>query len=201
MVKLVYFLGTLAASGLSVFGIRAAYDQPAYRVVRRLAADVEIRAYAPRVMVETSMAGESEGEAFGRLFRYITGANQGKAMIAMTVPVEQAPQRIAMTVPVETQGGTEMMRFYLPPSVAAAGAPQPTEKGVHLVALPAVTMGVVRFSGSLTEASRAFQTARLRTVLEQAGKPASGNPLYLSYDPPFTVPFLRRNEVALQITP
>jgi hypothetical protein len=81
--------------------------------------------------------------------------------------------------------------------VASAGAPSPTDPLVHLVTAPAVTWGVIRFSGVATSGSRAKETALLRAGLAQAGKRAEGSPIYLSYDPPFAIPFLRRNEVAL----
>jgi hypothetical protein len=88
MDKILYYAVTLLESVLGVFGIRSFYDQPRYAVVDRLDRGVEIRAYEPRVAVETDARGQGDGEAFGRLFRYITGANQAGDRIAMTVPVE-----------------------------------------------------------------------------------------------------------------
>ncbi|GEP12590.1 hypothetical protein MMMDOFMJ_3493 [Methylobacterium gnaphalii] len=125
MGKFVYYLKTLLESVLSVFGIRALYEQPPYTVVERLERGVEVRSYGERLVVETDARGQGDNEAFGRLFRYIAGANQGGNMIAMTTPVEAAGRRIAMTVPVEqSAGGT--MRFFLPRRLAEAGAPEPT---------------------------------------------------------------------------
>ena len=198
MSKLVYFLATFGESVLSVFGIRSTYEQPSYRVVQVVEAGVEIRAYAPRVAVETPIKGPGDSAAFGRLFRYITGANTAATTMKMTAPVEKAGQAIAMTVPVEMSGGMARMRFFLPASVAA-DAPVPTDKDVHLVSLPAVTLGVVRYSGIATEDARTRQTARLRSALTRAGRTVTGEPIMLSYDPPFALPFVRRNEVALQV--
>ena len=202
MSKLFYFLTTFVDSGLSVFGVRAPYAQPKYEVVQSISPAVEIRAYAPRTVVETDIAGGDQGQAFGRLFRYITGANAGGHTVAMTVPVEQS-RLIAMTVPVETgamkTGAAQVMRFYLPPDVTKDGAPAPTEKGVRIAALPAVTMGVIRYSGTATDESRAAQAARLRAALGGAKRAWVGEPVFFAYDPPFAIPYLRRNEVALEL--
>jgi hypothetical protein len=195
-----YYLGAAGESALSVFGIRSPYEQPPYQVVGQLPDGVEIRAYGARVAVETPMRGGNDGEAFGRLFRYITGANQADAKIAMTVPVEMAPEKIAMTVPVE-MSGDQVMRFYLPRAVVAHGPPRPTDKLVHVVTLPAREFAVLRFSGTITDASRAKHQARLLAALAGAGRRAEGAPALLSYDPPFALPFVRRNEVAVRLAP
>jgi hypothetical protein len=198
MSSFLYYLGAAGESALSVFGIRAPYDQPKYQVVGHLADGVEIRAYGQRTVVETPMRAGNDGEAFGRLFRYITGANQSDAKIAMTVPVEMAPQRIPMTVPVETTGD-QVMRFYLPKAVVAKGPPAPTDKLVHIVTLPPAEFAVLRFSGTISDESREKHEKALLAAVAGAGKHVDGAPLLLTYDPPFALPFVRRNEVAVQI--
>jgi hypothetical protein len=198
MDKLVYILVTLVESVLGVFGVRTLYEQPRYTVRDHLDRGVEIRSYAPRLAVETDARGQGDGAAFGRLFRYITGANRAGSRIAMTAPVEAAGQRIAMTVPVE-QGSGGTMRFFLPRSVAEAGAPAPTEADIRLVEVPAERLAVLRFSGRATPEARAEQEGILTEVLAAAGLKASGPPLFMGYDPPFAIPFLRRNEVAVRL--
>lgn len=198
MALVLYYLVTLLESVLGIFGVRALYEQPAYTVVQRLDHNVEIRAYAPRLAVETDARGQGDGAAFGRLFRYITGANRAAGRIAMTAPVETGGQRVAMTVPVE-QGPGGTMRFFLPRTVAEAGAPEPTEPGVRLVEVPAERIAAVRFSGRVTPERRAAQEAILLRTLAEAGLTAHGPPIFMGYDPPFAIPFLRRNEVAVRL--
>lgn len=198
MSRLVYYFHTVLASALSVVGVRDLYDQPAYRVLQTISPTVEIRAYQPRVAAETATADGDDGAAFQRLFRYITGANADNRTIAMTAPVQES-RMIAMTAPVQISDNAMTMRFFLPPDVAAKGAPQPTDPRVHIISMPAITLGVIRYSGVPTRASRDDETARLRKALAGSGKTATGAPIYFYYDPPFTIPFLRRNEVALQI--
>lgn len=200
MDKFLYYLVTFLESALSVVGIRATYEEPRYAVVERLDRGVEIRAYDGRVAVETDARGQQDGEAFGRLFRYITGANAGGARIAMTAPVETGGRLIAMTVPVE-QGAGGTMRFYLPRSVAETGAPEPTEPGVRLARIPPERLAVLRFSGSATAEAREAQARILAEVLDKAGRKPAERPFFMGYDPPFSIPFLRRNEVAVRLPP
>jgi hypothetical protein len=198
MSSFLYYLAAAADSALGVFGIRSPYEQPPYQVVGHLADGVEIRAYGPRVAAQTPMRAGNSGEAFGRLFRYITGDNQGDAKIAMTVPVEMAPQRIAMTVPVEMTGD-QVMRFFLPHKLAAHGPPVPKDPLVRIVTLPPQDFAVLRFSGTITDESRAEHEKQLLAAVTGAGRHAEGAPSVLSYDPPFALPFLRRNEVAVRL--
>ena len=185
-----------------MFGIRSAYEQPRYHVIETLSPAVEIRDYDARDAAETTTR-DGEAAAFGRLFRYITGANVAGAALAMTAPVEEAspgpPQPIAMTIPVERSAEPAVMRFFLPQAVVAAGAPVPKDSAVVVVHLPAARLGVIRFSGRATPSVRDGEAALLRTALDRAHWAPQGNPVYLSYDPPFTLPFLRRNEVAFRV--
>jgi hypothetical protein len=203
MSSFLYYLATAGESVLSVFGVRGTYEQPKYTVVGHIDPDVELRAYPQRVAVETTMRNGNDGEAFGRLFRYITGANKAADKIAMTVPVEMKPptggEKIAMTVPVQVGGSENTMRFFLPQSVVAKGPPAPTDPLVHIVTLPPQTFAVLRFSGVIDDAVRDAHEKALLAAVKGAGKQIEGTPSVLSYDPPFAVPFLRRNEVAVQV--
>ena len=139
-----------------------------------------------------------KGAAFGRLFRYITGANTAGNSMATTSPAEHTPRLVPMTVPVELSGGRATMRFFLPASLASH-PPAPTDGSVHVVRLPAITLGVVRYSGIATGTVRTRQAARLRSALVRAGRTPTGEPSAFSYDPPFALPIVRRNEIALQV--
>jgi hypothetical protein len=198
MSEFFYYLGAAADSFLGVFGVRAPYEQPAYQVVGHLPDGVEIRSYGARVAAETPITRGNDGAAFGRLFRYITGANQGDAHIAMTVPVEMTSRPIAMTVPVEMTGDG-VMRFFLPHKVVTDGPPKPADTLVHIVTLPPAEFAVLRFSGTISDASREAHEKQLLAAVTGAGKHAVGAPSLLSYDPPFALPFLRRNEIAVRL--
>lgn len=210
-----YFVQLALESMLGVAGIRL-YEEPAYTVVAALAPQAEVRRYAPRLAAEVEVDVPEEAardsdragrdEAFRLLFRYIAGANRaGEApgKIAMTMPVEtaSAPERIAMTAPVETRSGAGRvrMRFFLPASFSRADAPVPQDARVRLVDVPAETLAVLRFSGGLDLREEARRQAELLEALASSGWRARGTPIAYYYDAPFTIPFLRRNEVAVPV--
>jgi hypothetical protein len=205
MSAVLYYMLTFAESIAGVFGIRAPYEQPHYVVVQDLGQNIEIRQYDPREAIEATIDGpdrdKAASEAFGLLFRYITGANQGAQKIAMTVPVRTASERIAMTAPVQTSstGGQVSMRFFLPKSVSEAGAPAPLDPHLHLVQVPASTIAALRYSGIATQQTRDHYAAILMGVLAKSRWKPQGGIFQLNYDPPFAIPFLRRNEVAVDV--
>lgn len=207
-------LGSIAAAalltGCSLVGIRSGYEQPAYTVVEQLDEQLEIRRYAPRLAVETvidgSKAGDQSNTAFRRLFAYISGANEASSEVTMTVPVEAAAptETIAMTVPVESgssDGERDVMRFFLPSSYTLETAPRPTDPSIQVVALPDVNLAVLRFSGSWSKDNVADRRRDLLDRLNGSGWRPIGTPTTMFYDPPWTLPFFRRNEVAVTVKP
>ena len=193
--KFFYYARTFAAAGLSVSGIRASYEQPPYTVRADLGGGLEIRDYPATMAAEAT--DTTERGAFGLLFNYIAGGN-----IAMTSPVRREPAAIAMTTPVRIDaaaGSGVAMRFFLPARTAAM-PPEPVDPRVRLVAVPASTVAALRFGGNPTaSARRANETALLSRLAETTWRP-SGSPWCLAYDPPFAIPFLKRNEIAVTVS-
>jgi hypothetical protein len=193
-------------SGCSVFGIRSGYEQPAYTVVEQIEQTVEIRDYGSRLAAEATVeAGNAEAgrnDTFRLLFDYISGANQSQSEVAMMAPVEVGSEKIAMTAPVETavaDDGRYTMRFFLPSTYTRATVPQPTDPRVRIVELPEMTVAVERFSGSRDEDSVKRRKAQLLNSPELSGWRPIGAATSLFYDPPWTLPFLRRNEVVVPV--
>lgn len=208
--KVIYYATTFAEACLAVFGASWLFEQPAYTVTRDLGADVEIRAYGPAIAAETTAAAETKDKAsaaaFRLLFDYITGANAGNQTVAMTAPVEQRASLIAMTAPVRVDASAVdgearvTMRFFLPAAVAPS-PPVPTDPAVRIVTTQAATIAALRFSGHSTEASIAEKQAALLARLNDSGWTPTGAPWFLGYDPPFTLPWFKRNEVAVEVQP
>jgi hypothetical protein len=200
-----YYLLTFAESVTSVFGLRFPYEQPRYAVLQDLGQNVEVRQYEPRLAIEAVVDDRDREKAanvgFGLLFRYITGANRHEQKIAMTVPVRTESERIAMTTPVQTTGGPDRvtMRFFLPEAVARAGAPAPLDARLHLVQVPAAMIAALRYSGVSTPVDRDHHAAILMGVLAKSAWKPVGEVFQFNYDPPFTISFLRRNEVAVAV--
>ncbi|WP_178915141.1 heme-binding protein [Natronomonas gomsonensis] len=191
--------GVIAGFGAAKLYQRAATETVPYTVVARLD-DVELRRYPESVVVET--VADSRPAAFRRLFKYITGENAGTTEIEMTAPVELSANgaTISMTAPVEIGGEDgSRMRFYLPAEYDIESAPRPTEDSVELLEIPERTVAVRRFSWRPTEARIDSETEALLDKLEAANVPLAGEPFFMGYDAPWTLPFLRRNEVAVEV--
>ena len=198
---------TLLAGIGQLVGIRAGTEQPPYEVVGRVG-DAEIRRYAPQIAAEAVVEGPVEtarNEGFRRVAGYIFGDNTAKASVAMTAPVVQGrepsggSQSIAMTAPVVQQpAGAESwsIQFIMPSKYTMATLPQPNDPRVRLVEIPARTFAVVRFSGLGRDDAVARHEKALDAALAGSSWRAVGEPVTWYYDPPWTVPFLRRNEVA-----
>jgi len=204
----ILFVCSLLIAGCSVFGNRSGYEQPGYKVVESLGESTEIRAYEPRVAAEARVENEDLDEgrdaAFRLLFDYITGSNRTAAKIAMTVPVESTgtSEKIAMTAPVEssrTGDNRVYMRFFLPARFDRETAPRPLDPRITIVDVPVQTVAVLRFSGFGGEDTVAEKKRELlRSLATTPWKPLSDSVVYF-YDPPWTLPFFRRNEVVVAV--
>ena len=193
----------LLLGACSVVGVRSGTEEPAYETLGT-EAGLEIRRYAVRLAAETrveadEMAARSEG--FSRLAGYIFGGNAGASRIAMTAPVAQAGARIAMTAPVAQASGadSQSIRFFLPS--ALRDPPAPKDARVRIVEVPGETVAVYRFTGSIAPDAIAAARARLLAALPATSWVAAGEPVTWFYDPPWTIPTLRRNEIAIPVTP
>ena len=193
----------------SFLGIRSGLEHSNYEVLEVLSKDLEIRRYGSRRAIETTLQGrdreKARRRAFRRLFNYISGANEPGSKIAMTAPVEtatgagQTNAKIAMTAPVSTAASNNaiLMRFFLPSGLSTETIPGPTDPQVRVVTVPEQTMAARSFSGRASEGDVAAQKNRLTDELASTHWEAQGAVTAYFYDPPWTLPFLRRNEVVV----
>lgn len=207
--KLAAVAAALLTSACSTVGVRSGTEEPAFTEVARVGA-VEIRTYGERIAAQTVVTGSSEAarnRGFQRLAGYIFGGNTARTSIAMTAPVAQAgdgrSQSIAMTAPV-AQGSVGQDRwtiqFFMPSEYTMASLPVPQDPAVVLAVVPAETYAVLRFSGLGSARAVAEKEAELDAALTGSGWAAAGDPVVWFYDPPWTLPPLRRNEVAVRVT-
>ncbi len=201
----------LIETGGSVLGVRHGTEEPVHTAVQ-LAKDVEIRRYRERIAAETTVRADEEAArniGFRRLAGYIFGKNHAAQRIAMTAPVAEQPdgargEKIAMTAPVGQQAadnGQWVIRFFMPADKTMKSLPRPDDPAVKLVTVPAQTIAVRRFSGDRSPRAVASQTAALIDVLREYGFETTGTPAAWFYDPPWTLPMLRRNEIAVLVNP
>lgn len=215
-------LGIVTAASLaacSAFGGKAA-EEPAYDVVTE-DGNFQVREYAGYAVAETMVSPPYDSASrigFGRLVRYISGANSGSRKIRMTAPVELEPQgeKITMTAPVLlgpvgysgasqepglTGAAIETWRvaFVLPEGYTAENSPVPSNPAVTIRDVAPRKVASLRFSGLLGEKKAEQQRKRLAAWLEARGMEHEGDWRVAGYNPPWTIPPLRRNEVLVTL--
>ena len=196
-------MGAFMMSGCSVFGASGVEEAP-YKVLKSDGA-IEVRHYESMVLAVTPMERDSKGRdgSFGRLFQYITGANVAAKDIPMTAPVFMADKdesaQISMTAPVFMGGEGTMMSFVLPADYTMETAPKPTNSKVWLQEVTDYRVAAIRFSGLLSGKNTSKHEAVLRMWIEEQPYEVTGDAVTAGYNPPFTIPALRRNEVLIPV--
>ena len=188
---LIPFVILAVAIGFVVAGCkasRAGYESAPYKVVRA-SGRFEVRDYPALRVVETPMsrAGDGTDSSFNRLFRFITGANDGAQKIAMTTPVFMSGSDPKAT-----------MAFVLPAKFQTDGVPKPKDGSVRVRELEAGRFAVLRYSGVRSSREEAESLAELKTWMASEAMKVLSPPVYGYFDPPWTPAFMRRNEVMLR---
>jgi hypothetical protein len=169
---------------------------------------IEIRNYESMVLVSADMSGDGRNSAFRKLFRYISGENQGAKEIAMTAPVFMNGDQpsgqgteIAMTAPVlmNNQDGKSMMSFVMPKDFTLQNTPKPKDPTLLVSEVKNYKVATIQFSGTLSESNVAEHTKILQDWMKTAGYIAISAPVEAGYNGPMTLPMLRRNEILIQI--
>lgn len=166
-------------------------EQAPYTLIRMLD-KVEIRKYPQLLMAQVDNLGD---RGFNVLFRYINGHNIMQTTIAMTAPVIY--EQIAMTAPVVS--GSNYLAFILPQKYSIETAPQPRDNLIKLVTTTPRIVAALRFSGRWSQSSFTARSQELLKILRKADIKTKGNIFSMRYDGPFTLWFLRRNEVAIEV--
>ena len=200
-----------------------AVEEPKFELIAQ-DGNYEIRLYAPVIIAETLVSGDMDaasGKGFRLIADYIFGNNtlagaaagKGSEKIAMTAPVVLAPvdgsAKIAMTVPVTAEPlGAESdmstatqwrIHFVMPAEYSMPALPKPNNEAVTLRQLPARTVAVLIYSGLNTVSQIQKKTAELDAWLQTKGIEQTGTPLLARYNPPWTLPMWRRNEIQVEI--
>jgi len=200
----------IAIVAFSLTGTAMAYEEPQYRVLAE-GEEYEIRAYEPYLVAETIVAGDygdSGGQGFRILAGYIFGGNKASEKMAMTAPVTREPAgnvKMNMTAPVISERVAEAERyryqFVMERKYTRETLPVPEDDRVTIREIPARTMAVHRYSGRWTASNYEKHTDILLRALARDGIEVVGAPQSAAYNSPFTPPFLRRNEILVEIDP
>ena len=200
----------LAAAGIAGVGsitwsaMANNVETPDY-LVSSTQGDLEIRDYGPTIVAQATVQGDRDKaiqRGFSVIADYIFGNNLSSAKVAMTSPVtQQSSEKIAMTAPVtqQAQGQSWNVRFVMPAKYTMETLPKPVNPQVVIIEVPAKRFAAIRFSGSASRGTLDEQESRLRAFMAERGLIAINPPQYAFYDAPWTLPFMRRNEIMIEI--
>ena len=201
-----------------------AIEEPAFEMLEKFG-NIEMRQYRPVIVAETFVDGDMRS-ASSRGFRLIAdyifgnnlsmrrGGSKPSEKIAMTVPVLVEPiarsEKVAMTAPVniEPQGDSVdgimhsqrwRVQFSMPSEYSLASLPKPLNPAVKLREVPGKRYAVLVFSGLAGEDKVQQKTEELMTWLKGENRRAIAAPQLARYNPPWTLPFLRRNEILVEV--
>lgn len=172
--------------------VAMAIEEPEYKVVAQYA-DFEVRLYAPYIVAEVDVQGDFENagnEAFRILAGYIFGDNAASEKMSMTAPV-------AATTAAAADRTT--YAFVMERKHSLQSLPVPNDDSIRIRQLPEMTMAVNRYSGRWTEENYQQHAEALLASLDAHGLRTIGHPILARYNSPFSLPFMRRNEVMLEI--
>ena len=161
-----------------------AYEEANYKVVKENK-NYEIRKYSDRLVIETN---STQGNAFRKLFNYISGNNEQKEEIKMTVPVTQ-----------EIKNGNMTMQFYLPLKFNKDNAPKPSNAEIEILTIEGGYYAVIKYSGRSSDKNFLKNKDILEKELKQDNITVLSPPIRASYNSPFTLPMLKRNEVMYRV--
>jgi len=195
--------------GCSIVGTKT--TEPSWHSVRQ-DGDIEIRDYDPMVVAEVTTAGEryaAINAGFRILAEYIFGGNTAQTKIPMTAPVTQEARdaksvKIAMTAPVTQEASANQnewkIRFVMPPEYTLTSLPVPNDARIKFLKIPAYRTAVIQFSGFNTDNNLNEHQTTLMNWLTKNNIAPIGQPIYAFYNPPWTLPFFRRNEIMVRIS-
>ena len=179
-------------------------EKPGYKVIQT-EQNIEIRQYEPMIIAEVEVDGKREDairDGFRLIADYIFGNNTVQRDIAMTTPVQQQEnQKIAMTAPVQQQstGRSWQISFVMPSKYSMETLPEPKNDRVRLKEILTKKFVVIEFSGTNSNENVTKHENQLMNYTEANQIKIIGSPKYAFYNAPWTLPFMRRNEVMIEI--
>lgn len=205
-------MNSILTSGLLVFAaafssFAFAIEKPEYEVIV-VDGPVEYRLYQSFIVAETEIVDveswkDASSEGFRRLFKYITGDNNGEEKIAMTAPVQQSKLqaedvRFNQAEPLTGQSGWTVS-FMLPSMYSMVDVPTPEDERIEIRIVPEKLVAAIRYSGRWTTRNFDKYESRLMAALLEGNVEVLGESETAFYNPPFVPPFMRRNEILVEV--
>jgi hypothetical protein len=183
-------VGLVAIGAASAGTFMSKVEQPAYAVLKSWG-DVELREYPALIVAEVEAPGDRRqaiNTGFRMIADYIFGNNASQRKVAMTAPVTQ-----------QSAGDLWKVRFVMPSGEDMETLPKPKNDAVKLIAQPGERFAAIRFSGLATDDAIDRNLGLLRERIGRQGLTIEGQPTLAFYNPPWTLPFLRRNEILVKV--
>ncbi len=180
-----------------------AVEEPQYSVVVT-DGPFQIRDYQACIVAEVAVSGGQRAatqKGFRQLAGFIFGGNARKQAIAMTAPVGLEPQSAPApdAPPALPAAGAWLVRFTMPQTFSLQSLPRPNDPAIRLVDVPPTRYAVLRFSGLAGPDAAASKAEQLNKWIASRRLTAKGPMTLAFYDPPWTLWFLRRNEVMVAV--
>ncbi|MEI8117923.1 MAG: heme-binding protein [Methylophilaceae bacterium] len=194
---------------LSTSNAAMAIEEPNFNLIVKENA-FELRAYQPKIIAEVSIdadMSESSSKGFRLIADFIFGNNTsregGSEKISMTAPVSvyEKYEQISMTAPAGVQQVKDGWKVYfvMPSKYTLDSLPKPNNAQVSIKQIPAKKIAVIRFSGLVDEEKMNKKVKDLNEWIVSKNLKAMSIPELARYNPPWTLPFLRRNEVMIEV--
>jgi predicted transcriptional regulator YdeE len=191
-----------------------AIEEPNYKTLMQ-DGNMQVRLYDARLSAVTLLKGEMDqasNQGFRRIADFIfrsnvpanpagSGAQSGAEKIAMTAPVIVQPQSAEMSASTYQNSQNWAVEFVMPKAYTLDTLPRPINPEVQITAVPAKTYAVLTYSGFNTLKRVQQEIETLNAWIQTKGLTPLGAAQLARYDPPWTLPFWRRNEIWIEIKP
>tara|TARA_B100001248_G_scaffold236141_1_gene199360 strand:+ start:313 stop:1017 length:705 start_codon:yes stop_codon:yes gene_type:complete len=200
----ILLLSVLTFGAAMIGPIMSNVEVPAYKILKK-EQNIEIRQYPPLIIAEVKTAGSRQAsisDGFRILANFIFGNNEGEKQLSMNGPItQQEGIKIAMTAPVQQEktDAEWATSFIMPSKFSIDTIPNPINDRIKIIQIPSKRYAVITFSGRSTEENLSKQTNELEKYMNRSSYSKAGNAKYAFYNPPWTLPFLRRNEVQFEL--
>lgn len=186
---LLIFFGLVIPLAIAIKWTRR-IPRPDYKVIKK-ERNIQIREYAPMILAEVQVLGDRKqaiNQGFRVLAKYIFGGNSLNKKMAMTAPVTQQKFKDSWKV-----------RFVMEKQYTLETLARPLSLQVNVHPMDAKNFVVIRFNGLATDKNILKHTKKLQAYISGNHLISTDDPILAFYNPPWTLPFFRRNEIMVEI--
>ena len=201
---IILIVATILVGALVTGPIMSNVETPSYKVIQSKG-KIEIREFDPMVIAEVQVVGRRKdaiSSGFKLLADYIFGNNISQENIDTTATIQQpASEKIAMTAPVQQQLANDswLVSFVMPSEYNLEDLPKPKNIEVKLKNVPVKRFVTIQFSGTSSDENLAKHKKLLVEFIKNNSISVTGTSKYAFYNPPWTLPLMRRNEVMFEV--